>query len=127
MIHIGTLPGHYAVCRLDAADAIPNWADGDGFVSITRTSEELSIVCHESRVPDGVRAERGYRCLGVKGPLPFELTGVAASIAAPIAAAGISLLLIATYDTDYVLVREELLDQAAAALRAAGHTLASSS
>ena len=126
MMRIGILPGRHAVCRLDPAEAIPSWADGDGFVSITRTSGELSIVCEESRVPDDVRAERGYRCLGVKGPIPFELTGVAASLAAPLAAAGISLLLIATYDTDYLLVREELLEQATAALRAAGHAVASS-
>lgn len=122
-MRLALLPGRYAVCRLDPSDAIPNWADGGGFVSISRTPEELSIVCDESRVPDGVRAERGHRCLGVQGPLPFELTGVAASLTAPLAAAGISLLLIATYDTDYVLVREELLDRAVDALRAAGHTL----
>jgi len=122
-MRIGILPQRYAVCRLDSHEPIPDWADGDGFVSITRTPAELSIVCPESRVPDGVRAERGYRCLGVEGPLPFELTGVAASLTAPLAAAGISLLLIATYDTDYLLVREELLDRAIDALRDAGHAL----
>jgi len=122
-MRIGILPQRYAVCRLDPHEPIPGWADGDGFVSITRTPAELSIVCPESRVPDGVRAERGYRCLGVEGPLPFELTGVAASLTAPLAAAGISLLLIATYDTDYLLVREELLDRAIDALRDAGHAL----
>lgn len=122
-MRIAVLPGRYAVCRLEPADPIPSWADGEGFVSITRTGDELSITCLESRVPDGIRAERGHRCLRVEGPLPFDLTGVAASLAAPLAAAGISLLLIATFDTDYVLVRDEMLDRAAAALRAAGHTL----
>ena len=96
--------GLYAVCRLDPADAIPTWAHG-AFVSITRTSHELSIVCDESRVPEEVQAARGWRCLRLEGPIPFETTGVAAAITAPLAAAKISVFLVSTYDTDYVLVR----------------------
>ena len=114
------LAGLYAIARLEAGDAVPEWPRG-AFLSITRTEEELSIVCDESSVPDGVRSDRGWRCLVVKGPIPFETVGVAASIAAPLAAAGISLFLVATFDTDYVLVKQETYERACLALRDAGH------
>jgi hypothetical protein len=116
--------GRYAVCRLDPQDAIPPWADGAGFVSITRTAEELSIICDEGRVPDGVRVERGWRCLSVEGPIAFSVTGVAASLTGALAAHGISVFLVATYDTDYLLVKEETLARAVEALRGAGHAVA---
>ena len=101
---------------------IPVWAfSSGGFVSITRTEEELSIVCDERLVPfEFVAVERGFRMLMVVGPLDFSLTGVMASIAGPLAEAGVSLFAISTYDTDYVLVREERLGEAVEALRGAG-------
>jgi hypothetical protein len=113
--------GRYAVCRLDPHDAIPPWADGDGFVSISRTSEELSIICDVARVPDGVQAERGWRCIAAVGPIAFSVTGVAAALTGALAAAGISVFLVATYDTDYLLVKEEAFARAVEALREAGH------
>ena len=112
------LPSTFAVCRLDAAAAVPQWAQGD-FVSITRTADELSIVCDDSRVPRGVVAERDWRCLALEGPIPFEVVGVAARLTNALAEAGISLLFVATYDTDYVLIRSSSLGGATAALRAA--------
>ncbi len=115
---LDVLPGRYAACRLDSAAPVPSWAGGD-FCAVTRTSHELSIVCPEP-VPDGVVAERGWRCMRVAGPLDFAVTGVAAALTAPLAAAGIPLLLIATYDTDYLLVREQDFERAAGALTAAG-------
>jgi len=114
---LATLPGRYAVCRLAADASVPAWAHGE-FVAITRTSEELSVICAESGVPDHVRAERGWTCMKVLGPIPFETVGVAAAITAPLAEAGISVLIVATFDTDYVLVKEEKLEQALAALEA---------
>jgi hypothetical protein len=117
------IAGRYAVCRLDPRDAIPSWADGEGFVSISRTPDELSIVCHEARVPATVVAERGWRCLSVEGPIPFSVTDVASSLTGALAAGGISVCLIATYDTDYLLVKEETLPRALVALREAGHAV----
>lgn len=113
-------PWSLAVCRLDPHAEAPAWARGV-FVSITRTPEELSIVCEEANVPGDVRAERDWRAMQVAGPIPFEMTGVAAALTTPLAAAGISVFLIATFDTDYVLVKREALDRAIDALRAAGH------
>ncbi|HUP61600.1 MAG TPA: ACT domain-containing protein [Thermoanaerobaculia bacterium] len=113
-------PWPLAVCRLDPHAEVPSWVQG-AFVSITRTPEELSIVCDETNVPSDVNAEPGWRAIQVAGPIPFETTGVAAALTAPLAAAGISVFLIATFDTDYVLVKREVLDRAAETLRAAGH------
>jgi hypothetical protein len=110
----------FAVARLDATSAIPDWTASAGFVSITRTGAELSIVCPERAVPLDATAERGFRMLAVEGPLDFALTGVLASITAALAEAGVSVFAISTYDTDYLLVRNERVEDAAAALRAGG-------
>jgi uncharacterized protein len=113
--------GHYAIVRLHADDAVPSWARG-AFLSITRTSEELSVVCEEGNVPDVV-ADRGWRCLKLAGPFPLDQTGVAAAFTRILADAGVALFVVSTYDTDYVLVRDGVLDHAVAALRAAGYVV----
>jgi hypothetical protein len=115
------LPGPYAVCRLDRGTPWPEWATGS-FISVTATEDELSVVCESAAVPAGVTAEREWRVLKITGPFAFTTTGVLASLSAPLAQAGLSLLAIATYDTDYLLVKAESLEQALAALSAAGHT-----
>ena len=115
------VPGRFAVCRLSADAATPDWANGPSFVSITRTSDELSIVCAEDRVPAGTQCEQGYAAVRVAGTLAPELVGVMVSLAMPLADAGIPILAIGTYDTDYVLVRHSDLDAAIRALREAGH------
>jgi len=115
------LPGRYAVCRLSPADAVPSWANGPGFVSITRTDDELSIVCAEALVPRGTQCMRDYVAMRVEGTLAPELVGVLVSLAEPLADAGIPILAIGTHDTDYVLVREADLDRAVGALQHVGH------
>jgi hypothetical protein len=121
-LELTVLAGLYAVSRLGADDPIPEWATGQ-FLSITRTREELSIVSDEATVPPGIRTERSWRCLQLRGPIPFEVTGVAASLTAALADAGISLFLLATFDTDYVLVHSVDLERSLTALRAAGYTV----
>jgi hypothetical protein len=113
------LPGRLAVCRLGPDAPLPEWPRG-AFVSITRTPAELSIVCDESVVPGDIVAERGWVALQLEGPIPFEVTGVAASLTTPLAANGISVFLIATYDTDWLLVKESVHARAIEVLRAAG-------
>lgn len=115
------LAGRYAVCRLNAESAVPAWATGP-FVNITFTVDELAIICPAERVPVDVRAERDWRVLKLVGPFPFTAVGVLASLATPLARAGISLLSIATYDTDYFLVKGDVFDDAVRVLIAAGHT-----
>jgi hypothetical protein len=113
-----------AICRLATGEAVPVWALRGALTSVTRTPDELSIVVAEAAVPDGVRAERGWRALRVEGPLPLSAVGILAGIAAPLAAAGVNLFALSTFDTDYVLVPEALLTAAAVSLTRAGHTVA---
>jgi hypothetical protein len=123
-LEIRVLPGVLAVARLDPGAALPAWARGDGaevLHAVVRTPHETSVVCADAGVPPDVRAERGWRTLEVAGPLDLALTGVLASIAVPLAGAGVPTFAIATYDTDYLLVRRERLPDAVRALRAAGH------
>ena len=117
------LPGRLAVSRLGAGEDPPAWALADAFFSITRTGEELSIVCAEASVPAGVRAEIGFRALSVEGTLDFALTGILSRLLDPLAEVRISVFAISTYDTDFVLVREADLDRAVAALRGSGHRI----
>ena len=118
------LPDTFAVCRLPAGAELPAWAMAGSFYAVTRTANELSIVCAQAQVPDDVTCQPGWRCLQVAGPLDFALTGVLASLAQPLAAAGLSIFALSTYDTDYLLIQDETLEAARAALRNAGHTLA---
>jgi len=115
------IAGHYAICRLTPTDPVPAWVQGP-FVNVTRTDDELAFMCPAENVPAAVRAERDWRVLKLVGPFPFTAVGVLASFATPLARAGIRILSLATYDTDYLLVKSEALDDAVAVLTAAGHT-----
>ena len=95
----------------------------DGFFSITRAGEELSVVCREALVPEGIRAERSWRALRVAGVLDLSQVGVLASLASPLAEAGVSLFALSTFDTDYLLVQEQDLGRAVEALVAVGHAV----
>jgi uncharacterized protein len=117
-LRIVAMPGAYTVCRLPAADPVPQWVAGP-FTSITRTADELSVVCRTERVPAEVPGEDGWRCLHLDDTFDLSLVGVLHSVTRPLAAAGVSVFTIATYDTDYVLVRR--FEEAVAALRDAGH------
>jgi uncharacterized protein len=115
------LPERFAACRLEPGDAIPMPSGQASFFSVTRTPEELSIVCREADVPPGARLQTGFRAFRVEGPLDFGLVGVLESLLSPLAAAEIPVFAVSTYDTDYVLVREGDLKKARLALAGAGH------
>jgi len=118
---LSLLPETFAVCRLDPGSAVPAWAAqaGASFVSVTRTASECSVICQESAVPADIQAIRGWRCLRLDGTFDADLSGVLTSIVGPLAAARLSAFAVATYDTDYVLVRE--VARAVEALTRAGH------
>ena len=118
------LPQKFSVCRLTADAAVPQWALRGVVHSVTRTADELSIVCETKYVPSRVKSEAGFRCFKLQGPFPFEMTGVLASVLEPLAKAGVSIFAISTYDTDYVMVKEKALAKAVTVLRAAGHRVA---
>jgi uncharacterized protein len=110
-----------SICRLDAGEEVPAWAMGASLFSVTRTRDELSVVCPEDVVPEGISRERGWRAFRLEGTFDLSMVGILASVASPLAEAGASIFAVSTFDTDYVLVREEQLDLAVDTLRASGH------
>ena len=123
MRRLDVLPGTFAVCRLAPAAAVPAWAERGSLLAVTRTPDELSIVCEASRVPADVRAEGPWRAIRVAGTLDFALAGVLRDVLEPLAEAGISVFAISTFDTDYVLVRADRFGESAMALRGAGYVV----
>jgi len=117
------LPDSFAICRLEAGAPIPGWATARPFFAVVRTRAELSVMCAADLVPPEVTASRDWRTLEVRGPFDFALVGILVAIAAPLAHAGVSIMPVATYDTDYLLVRIAQLELAIATLRSAGHTV----
>jgi len=116
------LPGPYAVVRLAPTSPIPDWATKGEFTSITRTADELSIVCPADTLPRDVDTPHHWICLKLEGPFPFSQTGVLLSFIEPLSNNGVPIFAISTYDTDYVLIPEEHA-RALDILRDAGHQL----
>jgi putative acetyltransferase len=123
LLNLMLLSDTFAVCRLGSDAPIPPWATAGGLFSITRTADELSVVCCQDAVPQGIPCERGWRCLRVAGTIPFSVVGVLASLTAPLAEAGISVFAISSFDTDYLLVKSADLGRAVDVLRRRGHTI----
>ena len=119
-LHLRLLPGHYAVAR---PATWPDWLPVEGFVSVTRTAGEISVVCEERWVPAGILKETGFRAWEFEGPFPFGLTGILNSVLHPLAQAGIGIFAMSTYDTDYVLVKAEDLERSIEILRQCGHRM----
>jgi hypothetical protein len=120
------LSGSFAVWRLPADSAVPAWASsGDDFSSITRTKDELSIVCPFHNVPAECHPKHQWACFKLEGPFPFSAVGILSSFVTPLAKAKIPIFALSTFDTDYVLVRQEDADSAVEALKRAGHELIS--
>lgn len=117
---IAILPELFCVCRLENSARIPAWVRESTFYSITKTTDELSIVCEQKYVPLEMKTERNFRALKVLGPLDFSLTGILSSIAGPLSEGGISIFAISTFDTDYILVRDQNLEKASVTLRIKG-------
>ena len=102
----------YGVCRLEKNELIPEWAQNSDFFSITKTSDELSIVCVEDDIPNHIKCEKDWKILKIEGPLDFSLIGILSSISTILAKSGISIFAISTYDTDYILVKNKDIDNA---------------
>ena len=117
------LSGPYTVVRLPSDATLPDWATKGDFTSITRTADELSIVCPAASIPQEVNPGPRWICLKLEGPFPFSQTGVLLSFIEPLSNNGVSIFAISTYDTDYVLVQEEFVAVAQRALDEAGHEL----
>jgi uncharacterized protein len=113
------LDGELSIVRLPPDTAIPAWLSflSEPLVSVTRTAHELSIVCPSAMVPPAVTCEAGWRAFTVEAKLEFSAVGVLLAILNPLAEAGINILSLSTFDTDYVLVPGAMLEAAKTALR----------
>ncbi|HZQ95097.1 MAG TPA: ACT domain-containing protein [Candidatus Sulfotelmatobacter sp.] len=117
------LPGLYAIVRLQPQAVIPEWAGTGALVSITRSADELSVVCPAENVPASLRPPQCWICLKLEGPFPFSLTGVLLSFIEPLSDNAVPIFAVSTYDTDYVLVPQEFSKKAISLLQQAGHQL----
>lgn len=115
------LPEVFAICRLNQEQPIPEWAFSNSFYSITKTSDELSIICLQNSVPGEVVKNVNWRCLKIEGPLDFSAVGILNSITQPLAKNGIGILAVSTYETDYIFVRQEQLPETLKILIKKGH------
>lgn len=113
----------YGVCRLDTLENLPEWAFKSDFYSITKTRDELSIVCLEENIPSHINCEKNWRILKVEGPLDFSLIGILSSISSILAKEKISIFVISTFDTDYILIKEKDLSQAIRSLEGEDYTI----
>ena len=113
----------FAICSLKRDAPLPEWATSSDFYSITRTHDELSIVCPQEKIPPNVDINKNWRCLKVQGPLGFSITGILASISAPLATEGVSVFVFSSYDTDHIMVKQYELEKAVDVLTKAGHTI----
>jgi hypothetical protein len=119
------LAGIYTIVRLTSDAVVPDWAMAGEFISITRTSDELSIVCPADNLPHDVHSPHHWVCLKLEGPFPFSLTGVLLSFIEPLSNNGIPIFAISTFDTDYVLVQEEHTGAVMERLSESGHEFVS--
>lgn len=119
-----TLPGAYAICRLEASANIPAWIAQSAFYNISKSADELSIICEQRYVPDDIRANRDWKLLRLEGVLDLALPGITARFSTPLAQSGVNLCVIATYDTDYIMIKSEKLLRAQTVLRQAGFAVA---
>lgn len=111
------LAGTYGVSRLEASSPLPSWASTGAFFSLTKTEDELSIVCDTAVIPEDIICEKPWKILKVQGPLDFALVGIVSKISKVLADNEVSLFVISTYDTDYILVKEKDTSKAVEALR----------
>lgn len=121
-LSLSLLPEQLKIVQLPASAPVPSGVFSATFFSVTRTADELSIVCPQSvDFSGGATLDDGWRCFKVEGKLEFSLTGILASLADPLAKAGISIFAVSTYDTDYICVKADRIDAARIVLGAAGH------
>ena len=122
-ITLTVIPEEVSICRLGPDEPIPGWANNRVFSSITRTADEISIVCLAEALPSDLDAERGWRILKMEGPFDLSLIGILSGVANVLKTSGISLFVVSTFDTDYVLVKKEALAEASTALTGAGYKI----
>lgn len=114
------LEDSYSICKFPPQSQIPAWALQSDVFFLSKTADELSVICSSAYVPVEISCNVGWCCFRVDGDLEFEQVGVVASVSSPVADAGISLFLVSTHDRDYVLVHERTLEHVIRIYRQSG-------
>ena len=122
-LHLTKIKETMAICRMEPHEGVPAWVTESPFYTVTRTEDEISLVCPEQKVPRKIKSNRGWCCLKIQGPMALSETGILASLTGPLAKARISVFVISTFDTDYLLIKEKDLVRATGVLRQSGHYL----
>lgn len=122
-IRLKVLPDIYSISRLESTNPIPDWADGEGFVNIARSADELSIVCHQNRVPEGIKIDRDWNCIQFVGPFAFDETGIVLSVIRPLTEAGFGVFVVSTFDGDFLLLKADRFAEGLVVLSNAGHQI----
>jgi hypothetical protein len=122
-LRLRKIPQEFAVCRLAPDAPLPSWATSGDIWSVTRTPTELSVVCSQNSLPKNLAAERNWVALQVIGPISFGMVGILSSLTLPLADAGVSIFVLSTYETDFILVRNESFEIACRVLTQAGHEI----
>lgn len=128
-LKLSLLKNKYVVCRLNKNERIPAWAYKGDVFSITRTNDELSLVCQQENIEveeldEDILCERNWNIFKVEGPLDFALVGILSNLSCIMKEAGVSIFAISTYDTDYIMVKNEKVNEAIKALKQYGHEVA---
>ena len=122
-IRLKKLTGLYAVAQINQQEKVPDWVDGDGFVSISRTDDELSLVCLQQRIPPEIKMDKGWICFKFQGPFAFGEAEVILSIIRPLSENGIGKFVVSTFNGDMILIKLEDVPTAITLLQEAGHTM----
>lgn len=117
------LSGRFAICKFTPDSSLPDWVMNSPVFSISRTFDELSIMCEEQYIPVEIERESGWRAFKFEGPFDFQQVGILNAVTAPLAQAKIGIFAISTYDTDYVLIKELHLNKTISALSDYGHKI----
>lgn len=121
-LRLCVLPENYAICSFPPDASLPEWADRPSIFSVTKTPKEITIVCEESHVPGECQKSENWKCIKIEGCFDLDVVGVLASITEPLAQNKISLYVISTFDTDYVLIHANDMDKAISCLSEFGHS-----
>lgn len=122
-LRLQLLQGKYAISRLGVHSPVPAWAEGDGFVTVSRSDDELSVLCRDDRVPEDIQCDRDWICLKLVGPFELHETGIALSVVEPLAEGGIGVFLVSSYDGAHLLIKDADLLHAQMLLQNAGHCM----
>ena len=120
-IVLSVLSETFTIHKLSPDVSIPEEILKSNYYSVSKTENELSVVCSELIEVQSLQSSKGWKCIKVKGPLDFNLTGIFASISDILAQANISIFAISTFDTDYILVKSQDLSSARTKLRQADY------